>query len=198
MNGGSGISIYGMNENNKAILRDNIITGNLWGITVINAADVNMGTEDDWGNNHIHDNGNDGSVYDLYNNSTINIMAVGNDWGTSDRRLIEAHIVHQNDDPSLGLVTFIPFIDIDSVDESNTLAFEISPNPVLESSFILTLKENVPSEMVIYNLNGQIVKSQHIENQVNRIDIQSLEKGIYLIEVRSSENKWIKKRIIII
>ena len=29
MNGGSGISIFGMNENNKAVLRNNVITGNL-------------------------------------------------------------------------------------------------------------------------------------------------------------------------
>jgi hypothetical protein len=35
MNGGSGISIYGMDENNKAIIRNNVITGNLWGITAI-------------------------------------------------------------------------------------------------------------------------------------------------------------------
>ena len=35
MNGGSGISIYGLSENCQAILRDNTITGNLWGITAI-------------------------------------------------------------------------------------------------------------------------------------------------------------------
>ena len=165
MNGGSGISIYGMNENNKAVLRGNIITGNLWGITVINAADVNLGTEEEWGHNQIHDNENGGVVYDLYNNSTSDIMAVGNDWGTSDRRLIEAHIVHQNDDPSLGLVTFIPFVDVDGVDESNTSSFAISPNPASNGSFTLTLKEVMPSEMVVYNINGQIVKSQKIDNR---------------------------------
>ena len=42
MNGGSGISIYGVDENNKAVLRNNVITGNLWGITVINAADIKI------------------------------------------------------------------------------------------------------------------------------------------------------------
>ncbi len=113
MNGGSGISIYGVDGNNKAVLRDNVITGNLWGITAINAFDIDLGTIDDWGNNTLHDNGNGGVVYDLYNNSACDIMAVGNDWGTADAEVIEEHIVHQVDSPSLGMVTFYPFVGSD-------------------------------------------------------------------------------------
>lgn len=196
MNGGSGISIYGVNENNKAVLRNNIITGNLWGITVINAADVNLGTEDEWGHNQIHDNENGGIVYDLYNNSTSDIMAVGNDWGTSDRRLIEAHIVHQNDDPSLGLVTFVPFVDVDGVDESNTSTIEISPNPVSDGWFTLTLEETMPSEVVIYNLNGQIVKSQNIDNKTNTISVDDLGSGVYFVHIHNQSFKSVKKLVV--
>lgn len=110
MNGGSGISIYGMTANNKAILRNNVITGNLWGITAIFIHDIDLGTIDDWGYNEIHDNGNGGEVYDLYNNSACDIMAVGNDWGATDMERIEDHIYHQVDDPNLGLVTFVPYV----------------------------------------------------------------------------------------
>ena len=125
MNGGSGISIYGMSVNNKAVLRDNLITGNLWGITAIYLHDIDMGIEGDWGNNTIHDNGNGGVIYDLYNNSACDIMAVGNDWGTTDAEVIESHIFHQIDDPALGLVTYIPYVGgddgIDEIYESKTL-----------------------------------------------------------------------------
>lgn len=117
MNGGSGISIYGSSTNNKAILRNNVITGNLWGITAIYFHDIDLGTEEDWGNNEIHDNINSGKVYDLYNNSACDIMAVGNDWGSVDEAEIEDHIVHQVDDPSLGLVTFIPYVGYDQIEE---------------------------------------------------------------------------------
>ena len=196
MNGGSGISIYGVNENNKAILRNNIITGNLWGITVISAADIDLGTEDDWGYNKIHDNGNSGVVYDLYNNSAYDIMAVGNNWGTSNRRIIEAHIVHQNDDPSLGLVTFVPFVDVDGVNENNKSDFEISPNPVSNGCFTLTLEEAMPSEMVIYNLNGQFVKSQNIENKVNTININNLKSGIYFVQVKNDTLKSVHRIVV--
>ena len=196
MNGGSGISIYGMDANNKAVLRGNIITGNLWGITAINAFDIDLGTEEDWGYNQIYDNGNGGVIYDLYNNSACDIMAIGNNWGTSHAREIEEHIVHQYDNPSYGLVTYIPFVDFDEANEYKTTDFVVWPNPVSNGVFSLVLDEATPLEVVIYNLNGQEVLSQHIENKVNTININSLESGVYLVEVKNAEKKMVKRIII--
>ena len=196
MNGGSGISIYGYSTDCKAKLRNNVITGNLWGITAIYFHDIDLGTEEDWGNNEIHDNGNGGVVYDLYNNSTCDLMAVGNNWGTSNVDEIENHIFHQTDDPSFGLVTYVPFIDVDGVDEAEVSGFEVSPNPVSNGLFSLILDEETPSEVVIYNINGQRLMSQHIENKVNTINASALESGVYIIEVKTSE-KTVMKRIII-
>lgn len=196
MNGGSGISIYGMDENNKALLRNNVITGNLWGITVINAADVDLGTEDEWGNNHIYDNGNGGVVYDLYNNSTSDIMAVGNDWGTYNADLIEEHIVHRYDDPSLGLVTFIPFIGYDAVSEVKATGFEVSPNPVTNGTFSLILDQETPSEVRIYNLSGQCVKSQRIDGRRNTLSVEMLQSGVYFVEVKSADKTAVKKVVV--
>ena len=202
MNGGSGISIYGMDGNNKAYIRNNTITKNLWGITIINAADVDLGTEDDWGHNVIHDNGHlanygmDYLYFDLYNNTACDIMAVGNYWGTIDEQVIEEHITHQYDDPSLGLVTYIPFLDNDAIEESENTAFVVAPNPISNGSFTLTLENAQPSEMVIYNLNGQLVKSQMIENSVNTINVETLESGVYFIEVKNNEERRVKKILI--
>ena len=117
MNGGSGISIYGNSTTNKAILRNNLITGNLWGITAIYYHDIDMGTEDDWGYNEIHDNGNGGAIYDLYNTSTCDLSAIGNKWNSTDYDEIESHIYHQHDDPGLGLVTFYPYVGSEGIDE---------------------------------------------------------------------------------
>jgi hypothetical protein len=196
MNGGSGISIYGMDGNNKAVLRGNTITGNLWGITAINAFDINLGTKEDWGYNQIYDNGNGGVIYDLYNNSACDIMAVGNNWGTSHASEIEEHIVHQYDNPSYGLVTYIPFVDFDKVNENKTIDFAVWPNPVSDGVFNLVLDETTPSEVVIYNLNGQEIFSQHIENKVNTIHLNALESGVYLVEVKNADKKMVKRFII--
>ena len=182
MNGGSGISIYGINGNNKAVIRNNTITGNLWGITVINAADVNLGTEDDWGNNEIHDNGNSGLVYDLYDNSPYNITAVGNDWGTTNEQEVEDHIFHQNDDPDLGLVTFIPFVGYDAVEEQNTVSFEVWPNPA-QGRFIVEGK----GRMTITNALGQTLFSREIDGK----ESIALPQGIYFVRLGDITRKVI-------
>ena len=195
MNGGSGISIYGMNTNNKAKLRNNTIAGNLWGITAIYFHDIDLGTEDDWGHNQIHDNGNGGIIYDLYNNSTCNIMAVGNYWGTTDEEEIEDHIVHQFDDPSLGLVNYIPFLTDDGVNDVTTTDFEVWPNPVSNGRFTLILEKATPSIVTIYNLNGQVVKRQYIDNQNNVIIVELSESGAYFVEVKNKEGRMTKKII---
>ena len=153
MNGGSGISIYGTTVNNKAILRNNVITGNLWGITAIYLHDIDMGTEEDWGYNEIHDNGNAGEVYDLYNNSACDIMAVGNNWGTIIEEEIADHIVDQIDDPSFGLVTFYPYVGSEGIDE-------ISAENLLKDNLYYTLEgrclgAKLPEDYKgVYILNG--------------------------------------------
>jgi hypothetical protein len=180
MNGGSGISIYGLDENNKAVIRNNIVTGNLWGITAINAFDIDLGTEDDWGNNEIHNNGNSGMVYDLYDNSACNIMAVGNNWGTTSEHEVEDHIVHQHDNPNLGLVTFIPFIGYDGVDETATAAFTMSPNPA-QSRFTVEGK----GLMTITNMLGQRILTKTIDGK----ETVELPRGLYLVNLNGITQK---------
>lgn len=182
MNGGSGISIYGVDENNKAVLRNNVITGNLWGITVINAADINLGTEDDWGHNEIHNNYNSGHMYDLYNNSSFDIMAVGNDWGTTSEQEVEDHIFHQNDNPDLGLVTFIPFVGYDAVEESHTALFEVSPNPA-QGHFMVEGKGKV----TVTNTLGQVVFTKEIEGK----ESIALPRGLYIVRLGDATRKVI-------
>ena len=161
MKGGSGISIYGSSTNNKAVIRNNEITGNLWGITAIYYHDIDLGTEDDWGNNVIHGNGNDGKIYDLYNNSTCDIMAVGNNWGTSNENEVEDHIFHQFDNPSYGLVTFIPYIGYDHVEE------------LVADDIDLT-------KATLYTLAGQRVKFS-----------ESLKPGVYVVVTGKGAQKVI-------
>ncbi|MCR5644810.1 MAG: DUF1565 domain-containing protein [Bacteroidales bacterium] len=163
MNGGSGISIYGTSLNNKAIIRNNVIVGNLWGITAIYLHDIDLGTEEDWGFNEIHDNVNNGVYYDLYNNSACNIMAVGNDWGTVNQRDIEGHIVHQVDDPSLGLVTFVPYVGYTELDE---IPLELSDIDLHKA--------------LIYTISGQRVKNT-----------ETLTPGVYVVVTEHGTNKII-------
>ena len=56
------------------------------------------------------DNGNNGQLYDLYNNSTITVYAQGNTWNVSQQteEQIETVIFHKKDNPSLGEVIYWP------------------------------------------------------------------------------------------
>lgn len=126
MNGGSGISIYGMDGNNKAILRDNVISGNLWGITTIYYNDVDMGTADDPGHNIIFGNHNaaygEDADYALYVNSFSDISAIGNYWGYNDESFAESVIYHRPDlGDTFGQVSYLPIHSI----EPDVLSFRI-------------------------------------------------------------------------
>jgi hypothetical protein len=115
MNGGSGISLYDPYQQTVARLTGNHIEGSLWGVTVIGCRHVNLGNLEEGpdcnpGRNVFRNNGFDGQLYDLYNNSTQTVYAQGNTWNVSQQtqELIETVIYHRHDNPSLGEVIYWP------------------------------------------------------------------------------------------
>ena len=117
-NGGSCISIYDSSSSSNVYIEGNWMEGGLWGITVPSGApNINLGKVEDPesedynpGNNTFLNNGFDGTYWDLYNNGTATIYAQGNTWNVAiqDEESIEQVIYHQVDDPSKGLVIFMP------------------------------------------------------------------------------------------
>ncbi len=117
-NGGSCVSIYDSSSSANIYMEGNWMEGGLWGITVpTGAPNINMGKVEDPeaedynpGNNTFVNNGNSGVLYDLYNNGTATIWAQGNTWNVAEQteENIEEVIYHQADDPSKGLVIFMP------------------------------------------------------------------------------------------
>ncbi len=139
MNGGSGISIYGMNTNNIAKLRRNIISGNLWGLTTIYYNDVDMGTAEDPGGNVIFGNHNAGygedAEFAIYVNAFSDISAIGNYWGGNDEDYAESVIYHRPDlGDTYGLVTYSPVAEL----HPDILNFVVTAeaNPQLSQDYI--------------------------------------------------------------
>ena len=130
-NGGSCISIYDSTSSSNIYIEGNWMEGGLWGITVpTGAPNINLGKVEDPdaadynpGNNTFVNNGNNGMLFDLYNNGTGTIYAQGNTWNVAEQtaEAIEEVIYHQADDPSKGLVIFMPAHQDDdtAVDEIN-------------------------------------------------------------------------------
>ena len=117
-NGGSCVSIYDSSSSSNIYMEGNWMEGGLWGITVpTGAPNINLGKVEDPeaedynpGNNTFVNNGNGGVLYDLFNNGTATIWAQGNTWNVPEQteENIEEVIYHQVDDPSKGLVIFMP------------------------------------------------------------------------------------------
>lgn len=115
MNGGSGISLYDPYQLTHAVISNNHIEGSLWGVTIIGCQQVNLGcldkgSEYNPGGNVFKDNGNGGELYDLYNNSTLTVMAQNNTWNVAEQTQeeIEKVIFHKADNAALGEVVYWP------------------------------------------------------------------------------------------
>lgn len=138
MNGGSGISLYDPYGMTNAYISGNHIENSLWGVTIIGCKAVNLGCldkSDDYnpGGNTFKDNGNNGQLYDLYNNSTLTVYAQGNTWNVSEQteEQIETVIYHKHDDASLGEVIFWPAAGTEAVStlskpSADTPAYDLS------------------------------------------------------------------------
>ncbi|MCL1968319.1 MAG: T9SS type A sorting domain-containing protein [Bacteroidetes bacterium] len=123
--GGSGINITASGGNTHAIITENVISGNLWGITLVgNTTNFSTGPTANLGNisvpendpnynighNIFSNNGNTGELFDLYNNNPNDIMAQNNNWGVPEQteELIRTVIRDSYNNPNYGTVTFMP------------------------------------------------------------------------------------------
>lgn len=104
--GGSGINVNGAAT---PVFRGCQIEDNDWGVTLTSVCAPDFGTTEDFGLNHLHGNGNGGAVWDFYNNTSGDVDAAGNWWGTDDTVLIEEHI-HDAQDGAFGSVDIFPIL----------------------------------------------------------------------------------------
>ncbi|MBQ9076426.1 MAG: right-handed parallel beta-helix repeat-containing protein [Muribaculaceae bacterium] len=159
MNGGSGISLYDPYGYQNTYIEGNTIQGNLWGITIIGGANVNLGktydpTAADYnpGNNTFKDNGNNGVLYDLYNNGKSTVWAQGNTWNVDEQtnEKIETVIFHKADDETLGEVIYQE--GADGVEGINADA--IGQNAPVEYYNIQGIKVNNPTKGIYIKVQG--------------------------------------------
>ena len=198
MNGGSGISLY---NTEMVVITGNEIRRNLWGITLIETALANLGSDDaedfNPGGNIFSENGNGGEIYALFNNTPNAVKALRNCWiegQESTAEDVEAVISHVVDDPALGEVFFDPFecgIVMETSDVNQKL-FSIYPNPA-KNSFRINSSEK--GNLKIYDLNGRLIQTE-IKNSESQIIQIQLSKGIYLVEFETGKSKSTQKLIV--
>lgn len=198
MMGGSGISLTSTGLDNPIQIYENEIRGNLWGITVIDDSAVNLGDGDENpGGNIFDENGNNGEIYALYNNSPHDILAKNNCWIEGHEATpedVEAVIFHKVDDPDLGEVFFDPFLcgTMDVADYSFE-NFNFYPNPSQDE---IHFNNNHGFETVsIYGVQGNLIQSKTIVEGLNSLET-NLTTGVYFVKF-SGINGTITKKLLV-
>ena len=79
-----------------------------------------------------------------------------------------------------------------NLNSENELAFTVSPNPVADVVYIANAAE---SDVRIYDMTGKIMIEKTIKSSNETIGVNSLEKGVYFIEVTKDNNKSTQKLI---
>ena len=196
--GGSGISVNSNSDTQTIVVRENKIRRNLWGITVISQGSVDLGTVGDLGNNLFSENENGGVTYALYNNTAMDINAMGNCWieenDTAGTTQIEEVIFHQVDDATLGVVDFSNWsCGILGTETFDIVDFNIYPNPAQNS---IKFENTAHFEVVeFFSINGQLLKTVHLLEGQNQIDL-ALPQGLYMMRF-SNGNQGVTKRLMI-
>lgn len=197
--GGSGISINTSAGPHLVVASGNEFRRNLWGITVIGEATINLGDdEDNPGGNIFSENGNNGVTYALYNNTSHEILAKHNCWiegEESTEEDVEGVIFHSVDDESLGEVMFEPFLCgvTVGVEENSIENFGFYPNPLTDE---LNFNNTYSFEVIeIYGVQGNLIFSKEITEGPQTIEV-NLPSGLYFAKFFNNSQSVTKKLIV--
>lgn len=73
------------------------------------------------------------------------------------------------------------------------ISFDMYPNPTTDYLNINIVNN---SNILIYNINGQIILSELLNKGLNRIELNSVSSGLYIVKI-DSENQTLVKKLII-
>ncbi len=79
-------------------------------------------------------------------------------------------------------------------DHQQPSSIKIYPNPVFDNCLI-TAKDFINAHLFLYDISGRIIYQQHFSEE-QQINISSLARGIYFIEIKDKEGKSLKGKIV--
>ena len=200
MNGGSGIRINDSDYQQTAVITGNHIEDNLWGITIIGGKNINCGktgdpSAEDYnpGGNVFVDNGNNGKLFDLYNNGTSTVYAQGNKWNVAEQTAeeIEKVVFHKTDDASLGEVIYMPPMGdggIESVEKQSGKAyFDQNSKQIMADAADGT-------KVQVYTMGGMLAGEYTISGGSAGLD--GLQDGVYIARINANGKIMIVKCVL--
>lgn len=91
----------------------------------------------------------------------------------------------------------ISVTDNPGIDPAETLDFKIYPNPVKDRIFFQNQTKNDDLDVTIFDVLGKIVKEERLTRAtiINGVEVSSLKRGIYLVQVDNGNNTFTQKLI---
>jgi hypothetical protein len=85
--------------------------------------------------------------------------------------------------------------DINTIkaDVKNSQSFKIYPNPNSTGTMNLTNSEDI-DELRIYSMSGRLVRN--FKNNANVFNINGLESGVYIVQIKTGKEFYIRKLIV--
>lgn len=207
MLGGSGLNFQGDSSLHIIVAR-NIIRQNLWGVTMqitndtTRAPQVSFGriaplVPGDTGRNVFSNNGNNGMIYAIYNNTHDTVWAQNNTWDDTSMAGIEQTVFHHVDSAALGWVIFSPRYVAPVPPSQGVITVpgsgevKLWPNPVRNGEMILVNSKLDIQSYAMYNVNGQRVASGNAAGNQLPIRTGQFSAGIYYLALSGKDWKKI-------
>lgn len=186
------------------IARCSIHDNGRWGIGIFGSAQPLLGSSTSPATNPGRNSIVGNAQYDLANQSTGAILAQRNWWGTAVTGEVAARIYDRADNPSVGRVTYAPFLSAQPAAEAPMLAAELRPTLAIMSvcatptatgaSIQVALSQPAELRAVVRNIAGRTVRelSAHADERSAIIpwdgrDLRGsiVPAGRYLVEVEA-------------
>jgi uncharacterized protein (TIGR02145 family) len=139
-----------------------------------------------------------GSFYDIFKygyfwSSTADNLGNGWGWDLAYSCDFQSYgYIGQNTGLSVRCMQNSVVSNVEKIEDANAL--KIFPNP---ASDIITINcTKTINEILIYNLFGQLVNKQQVNNNINRFDVSNLPNGIYVIEVEDAQGAMMQQKLI--
>ncbi len=105
-------------------------------------------------------------------------------------------IVTQNNDYGYGIPNFQAALTAAlSIPEVSTVALNLYPNPATNEITISSPASNIGYSIKLYNNLGQLVLEKNIDNQSQKISLQTLNSGVYFYNIACAEKTSFGKLI---
>lgn len=87
--------------------------------------------------------------------------------------------------------------DIDvSIDEMNASEWNIYPNPATTSFIVQNADERIQS-VAIYDVAGRMMKVKEVDDYTAHLDVQALDKGLYIIRIITQAGSQLYRKVVV-